>query len=110
MLKKLKNSNILSKIGVISSYFWFISTVAFIAIIFLSTKGFTIDPCYGKGCPEHSYLLPMLSSLFAGLFFFGLTVFTGFLRLILKAEKWKPPLGIGSFKIGFATFLVVFIS
>lgn len=110
MLKKLKTYNILSKIGVISSYFWFISTVAFIIIIFLSTKGFTIDPCYGKGCPEHSYLLPMLSSLFAGLLFFGLTVSAGFLRVILKVEKWKPPLDIGSWKVGFATFLIVFIS
>lgn len=52
----------------------------------------------------------MLSSLFAGLFFFGLTVFAGFLRVILKAKKWKPPLNIGSWKVGFATFLVVFIS
>ncbi|GIW57636.1 MAG: hypothetical protein KatS3mg083_581 [Candidatus Dojkabacteria bacterium] len=110
MFQKLKSSTLLSKINVISSYFWFISTVFFITIIFLSTKGFTIDPCYGKGCSEHHYLLPMLSSFFAGLFFFGLTVFMGFLRVLLKAEKWKPPINLGSWKIGFATFLVVFIS
>lgn len=29
---------------------------------------------------------------------------------MLKAEKWKPPLSIGSWKVGFATFLVVLIS
>jgi hypothetical protein len=110
MLQKLKTSALLSKIGVISSYLWFVSTVAFVLVIFLSTKGFTADPCYGQGCSEHAYLLPMLSSLFVGLFFFGLTVFAGFLRVILKAEKWKPPLNIGSWKIGFATFLVVLIS
>lgn len=110
MPQKLKTSTLLSKIGVISSYLWFINTVVFIAVIFLSTKGFSIDPCYGEGCPENAYLLPMLFSLFAGLFFFGLTVFAGFLRMMLKAEKWKPPLNIGSWKIGFATFLVVLIS
>ncbi len=110
MFQKLRTSTLLSKIGVISSYLWFVTTVTFITIIFLSTKGFTIDPCYGEECSEHSYLLPMLSSLFAGLFFFGLAVSAGFLRLILKAEKWKPPLGIGSWKVGFATFLVIFIS
>ena len=32
------------------------------------------------------------------------------LRVILKAEKWKPPLSIGSWKVGFVTFLVVLIS
>lgn len=110
MLNKLKTSTFLSKIGVVSSYLWFVSTVVFILVIFLSTKGFTIDPCYGQGCPEHAYLLPMLSSLFAGLFFFGLTVSAGFLRVILKAKKWKPPLNFGSWKVGFATFLIVFIS
>lgn len=110
MLYKLKTSTLLSKIGVISSYLWFVSTVVFILVIFLSTKGFTVDPCYGQGCSEHAYLLPMLSSLFAGLLFFGLTVFAGLLRVLLKAEKWKPPLNIGSWKVGFATFLVVLIS
>ncbi len=52
----------------------------------------------------------MLSSFFAGLFFFGLTVFAGLLRVLLKAERWKPSLSIGSWKVGFATFLVVLIS
>lgn len=110
MLHKLKTSTFLSKIGVVSSYLWFVSTVVFILVIFLSTKGFTVDPCYGQGCSEHAYLFPMLSSLFAGLFFFGLTVFAGLLRVLLKAEKWNPPLSIGSWKVGFATFLVVLIS
>ena len=110
MLQKLKSSTFLSKIGVVSSYFWFLSTLAFILVVFLSTKGFTVNPCYGQGCPEHAYLLPMLLSLFTGLFFFGITVFAGLLRVLLKAEKWKPPLSIGSWKVGFATFLVVFIS
>lgn len=110
MLQKLKISVLLSKINIISSYIWLVSTIVFILVIFLSTKGFTVDPCYGQGCSEHFYLLPVLSSLFAGLFFFGLTVSAGFLRVILKAEKWKPPLSIGSWKIGFATFLVILIS
>jgi len=110
MLRKLKTSTLLSKVGVISSYLWFVGTVTFILLILLSTKGFTIDPCYGEGCSEHGYLFPILLSFLVGLFFFGLTVFAGFLRVILKAEKWKPPLGIGSWKVGIATFLVVFIS
>ena len=92
MLQKLKTSTFLSKVGVISSYLWFVGTVVFILVIFLSTKGFTVDPCYGQDCSEHTYLLPMLSSLFAGLFFFGITVFAGLLRVLLKAEKWKSPL------------------
>lgn len=110
MLKKLKTSTLLSKVVVISSYLWFISTILFIVVIFVSTKGFTKDPCYGQGCSEHFYLLPMLSSLFAGLLFFGMTVAAGFLRFLLKAEKWRPPLNIGSWKVGFATFLVVFVT
>lgn len=110
MLQKLKTSTILSKVGVISSYLWFINTVLFILLVFLSTKNFTIDPCYAEGCSEEVYANPMGISFIAGLFFFGLTVFAGFLRVILKAKKWKPPLNIGSWKVGFATFLVVFIS
>jgi hypothetical protein len=109
MIQKIKTSSALSKIGVISSYLWFVCTVTFILIIFLSTKNFTIDPCYGPGCSEHPYLLPMLSSLFLGLLFFGSTLLAEILRFVTKAEKWQPPIGMNSWKVGLVTFLVVFV-
>lgn len=110
ILLKLKTSSQLSKTGVISSYIWFICTIIFTYIIFASTKGFSIDPCYGSGCPQHQYLLPMLLSLSIGSLFFGLTIFAGLLRILFKAEKWRPPLRLGSWKVGFAAFLVVLIA
>jgi hypothetical protein len=109
-MKKLKNSSFLSRVSVISSYLWFLSTTTFIIIIFSSTKGFTIDPCYSKGCAQNIYLFPMLLSLAIGMASFGLMVLSGFLRLILKSEKWKPPLNINQWKVALATFLVVLIS
>lgn len=110
MFQKLKTSTKLSKIGVVSSYLWFVGTVSFLIVIFLSTNGFTIDPCYGQGCPENVYLLPMLLSLLVSLLFFGLTIISSFFRVLLKAEKWKPPFNLGSWKIGFITLLIVFIA
>ena|SRR3990167_4402455 len=110
MLQKLKTSITLSKIGVVSSYLWFVGTVSFVFVIFLSTKGFTIDPCYGEGCSENAYLIPMLLSLFVGCFFFVLTIFAGLLRVLLKAEKWKPPFNLGSWKVGLFTLFIVFVS
>lgn len=106
----MKNTTLLSKIGVISSYIWFVGTISFIVVIFVSTKGFTVDPCYGKGCSEHVYLLPMLISFFVGLAFFGLTILFGLLRVVLKTKKWEPPLNFGSWRVGFIIFLLVLIS
>lgn len=108
MFHKLKESKVLSKVNAFSSYFWLISVIAFVYIIFASTKGFTHDPCYGDGCLEHPYLLPMLASLFLGSLFFGTTILSGILRIVLKAEKWKPFLNINSWKVGtLAIFLLI---
>lgn len=109
MFQKLKNNLFLSKLSVISSYLWLIGTLAFSLVIIFSTKGFSIDPCYGEGCPENNYLIPMLASFFVGSFFFGLTIVSGILRKLLKSKMWKPPLSLGSWKIGSVTFLIVLI-
>lgn len=99
-----KNKFFVSKVNNFSSYFWFLNVVVFIYVILASTKGFTHDPCYSPGCKEEIYLLPMLLSLGLGLFFFFTMIISGFVRLFLKTEKWKPPFGIDSIKISFLTF------
>src|SRR4030042_5090792 len=110
MLQKLKESKFLSKTNAFSSYLWLISVVVFVYIVFASTKGCTHDPCYGEGCLEHSYLLPMLTALFIGCLFFGLTICSGILRIIFKAEKWKPFLNINSWKVGtFTVFILILV-
>lgn len=110
MVGKLKNSNTLSKINAFSSYLWFLSVAGFIYIVVVSTKWFTHDPCYGAGCLEHPYLLPMLISLFTGGLFFGLTILSGFLRVIFKSEKWHPFLNINSWKVGTLTIFLLILS
>lgn len=110
MLIKLKRSNFLSKVNAFSSYFGLPCVVIFVYIIFASTKGFTHDPCYGEGCLEHPYLLPMLASLFLGSIFFGITILSGILRIILKTEKWKPFLNINSWKVGTLTVFLLILS
>lgn len=109
MLRNLKQTDILSKISNIASYFWFLGTLTFILIILTSTKNFTVDPCYGQGCPENKYLIPMLSSFFIGSLAFGLTLTLGLLRIILKAPKWKPPLHIDNVKMAVASFFIAII-
>lgn len=110
MINKLKKTTFLAKVTTFASYLWFLSTLVFAGVIFASTKFFSIDPSYGEGSPQNAYLLPMLASLFVGCAFFGLTVFAGFLRKVLKAEKWNAPFGIGAGKTAFATFLIVAFS
>jgi len=97
---------VLSKISNISSYIWFLSTLSFIIVILLSTKGLTKDPCYGSGCSEENYLVPMLGSFFLGVVCFFITLITGILRIIFKGEKIKPPFNFGSIKVGFLTFFI----
>ncbi len=109
MFKKLKNSLFLSKTNVIGSYLWFVGTAFFIAVIYMSTNGFTSDPCYGVGCPEHTFLLPMLASFGVGFGFFGITILTGIMRVLLKAKKWTPPFNISSWAVGFITFLITLV-
>ena len=99
----------LSKINNISSYIWFLSTVSFIIVILLSTKGLTKDPCYGPGCSEEVYLLPMLGSLFIGFTSFLVTLISGILRLVFKGEKSRPLLGISSVRVGILTFVLALI-
>jgi len=48
MLQKLKTSALLSKIGVISSYLWFVSTVAFVLVIFYLQKALLLTLVMGK--------------------------------------------------------------
>jgi hypothetical protein len=107
MFQKLKSTKFLSKAIVFSSYLWLVCVLLFVYIIFASTKGFSHDPCYGAGCPENFFLIPMLASLFLGFFFFGLMILCGVIRIFLKAEKWKPPLNLGSWKVGIAAFLIL---
>ena len=109
MLKTLKQTDTLSKVSNLASYFWFLGTLIFILIILISTKNFTIDPCYGPGCPENKYLLPMLSSFFIGSLSFGLTLLTGLLRMILKAPIWKPPFNINNIKMAVNSFFIVVV-
>jgi hypothetical protein len=110
MFQKLKSSKLLSKLNTLGSYLWFVSVVIFISIILTSTKWFTHDPCYGSGCLEHPYLLPMLISLFLGCLFFGITILSGILRILFRGEKWKPFLNINSWKVGTLTvFLLILV-
>jgi hypothetical protein len=92
-------SNFISKINIVSSYIWLVSTLGFIIVILLSTKWFTHDPCYGSGCVEHVYLLPMLLTLSFGCLFFGLMILSGLIKIIKKTDQWTPPFNIGSWKI-----------
>ena len=108
MLQKLKTSTLLSKIGTISSYLLFISTVTFILTVFSSTKGFT-PPYYLPEASKRIYYLSLFSYLFMGPYFLGLTILAELLRLILKAKKWKPPLNLNSWKVGLVTFLIILI-
>jgi len=101
-----KHKFLLSKINNVSSYIWFISTISFIVVILLSTKGLTKNPCYNSGCSEEIYLLPMIGSLFLGFFSFFFTLLTGLLRKIAKGEKIKPPFNFGSIKVGSLTFFI----
>ena len=101
-----KHRFFLSKINNLSSYVWFTSTISFIIVILLSTKGLTKDPCYSPGCSEEGYLLPMIGSLFLGFFSFLFTLLTGLLRIIARGEKIKPLFNFGSIKVGFLTFFI----
>jgi len=105
-MEKQKNY-FLSKLNVISSYIWLISTIGFLLIILLSTKWFTHDPCYGSGCVEHGYLLPMLITLSLSGLFFGLMFLSGLIRIIKKSDKWKPPFNVGSWKIAGLNFVIL---
>lgn len=97
----------LAKLNSFSSYLLFFSVVFFIGIILASTKFWTKDPCYGAGCSENSYLIPMLGTLFLGCFAFGIMILSGIVKKIKKAENWNPPLGIGAVKVSISTAVVI---
>lgn len=107
MIRKLRETDFLSRANVFSSYLWFISVIVFVYVMLISTKGFTHDPCYGPGCPENVYLLPMLASLFCGVLFFSSMILSGLLRFVLKSEKYKPIFGINAWKMTLMAFLVL---
>ena len=107
MINKLKTTTFLAKVTTFSSYLWLLFTGAFVYVIFASTKMFTLDPSYGPGSPQNVWLLPMLTTLFLGCAFLGLTFLGGILRKVLKAPKWNAPLGFGAGKADFGAFLVL---
>jgi uncharacterized membrane protein len=106
MISKLTKSNLFSILSNMASYLWFFSVIAFITVIILSTQNYTVDPCYGKGCSENGYLLPMLLSLGTGVVSFIMMVLFSLIRRITKSEIWRPPLNINSLKVGLVTIVL----
>lgn len=96
-----------SKVNVLSSYIWLFSVVAFTVVILFSTKWFTHDPCYGEGCLENGYLLPMLASIFLGVSAFGMMIISGLVKIIKKHDRWDAPLGLSSGKITVIVFILI---
>lgn len=76
----------INKIFVFSSYLWAVACYAFVGIVMMMTKFFTVDPTLGAGAPEHDYLLPMLSIVGVGIVSFGLVVLSW---VVSKFKKIK---------------------
>lgn len=96
-----------SKTNTISAYVLFVSVITFITVILSSTTFWMKDPCYGAGCSENAYLIPMLGSFFLGCISFGIMILSGIIQKVKKLEKWNPPFGIGAVKITISTAVII---
>lgn len=83
--------------------------LTFIIVIFVSSQGFSKDPCYSSGCTDEGWLFPLLGSVFLGTISFCSLILSVVARKILMAPKWRSPFNLGLLKISIATVFILVI-